>query len=241
MRNLLMWVCPLAIAATAGAAPLCVTGTLSSYESMAAACSVGSYTFSEFHFSAAGSIAVNPAAVQVQVVDTSAGQGLSFTGPFSATAGHSLDALISFLISAPVIPGETLAIQNANASGGANAQVVETVCESGVAGCGGFTPAALNAFVNPSASVLSESTTFSGLAAAGQAVQAQVMKNIIVQGGSAGTSDRASIGTVLNTLPVPGGSAGPGGGPTTVPEPDTMILLGSALVGGALLLRRRKV
>jgi hypothetical protein len=229
-KQLLMW-CPLLLLTTAAwGQSLCVDGTLAGYESLTSGCTIDGVTFSDFTFSSSGSTAPLPAASGIAVIpDTNTSDpGLEFTGPFAAAAGTDLDALIGFTISAASITSETLAMQGYGQSADGSVQVTESVCEgtlSGSGGCSGPT-ASLDVFDNASGSVSADTVSFA------DTPTVEVVKNIIVQGGATGS---AGVSVVYNTVP---GAVGVVTG-SMVPEPDSLITLGSGLVLTALLLRRR--
>jgi len=233
-KQLLLW-CPMLLLATAAwATPVCTNGTLANYESLASGCTIDGVTFANFSFSSSGSVAPLPSATDVSVAPetSTSAPGFEFTGPFGAGAGLTLDALIAFTATATSITSETLAMEGYGQSGNGSVQVVESVCEgalstSGV--CSGPS-ASLNVFDNSGGHVDSDTVTFASTPTI------DVVKNIIVQGGSAGTASSAGVSAVFNTIPG-GGGGGVGGSP--VPEPDSLITLGSGLVVTALLLRRR--
>jgi len=234
MRRKLFWLFPIVILTTASAAPLCLTGSLASYEALSGGCSVGSVTYSGFNFGSAGSVVLTANQIQVQVVSNGSGDGLSFSGPFTVGAGSSLDALISFMISASALTGQTLTMQNPVVTGGGLAMAVESACQGTFSGgsCSGATQS-LDVSATSSGSNTSASITFpSGT------TTASITKNIILEGGSAGTSSGASIQSITD-INSSNGAGGPGGGP--VPEPDTLVMmLGGALVAAALVMRRSR-
>jgi hypothetical protein len=236
MKNSLRWLLPLITAAVASASTLpCISGTLAAYEAQSA-CTVGDVTFSDFSFVGAGSVVLSPTAIQVQVVSDGSDQGLSFSGSngaFSINAGSSLDALISYLITASALTGESLSMQSPAVTGNAAAIVVESICLGTVSAngaCSGTTES-LDVSASASAANTSDSVTFPA-----GTTTAEVSKNIILLGGSSSGSG-ASIASVSNTSP--GGSGTIGGSP--VPEPGTFSLaLGAFLVATALTLRRKR-
>jgi hypothetical protein len=169
----------------------------------------------------------------VNPINDGANTGLSFQGPFGARAGTPLDLQIAFVIGSnpAVINGEALAMQGFGATGGGSVQVTESMCVGAIpasngscSGSGGMR--SLDVFDNSGGIKAFDSVSFSPVSILA------VSKDIMVQGGGAGTTSSAGVSLVINT--VPGGS--PRSGDT--PEPVTAILLGSGLLVTSLLLRR---
>src|SRR5262249_19806752 len=159
--------------------------------------------------------------------------GLSFLGPFGAGPGQTLDAFIKFVIMAPSITSEALAMDGFAARGNGTVQVVESMCLGAAqaigapcTGSGGTKT--LSVFADSTSSRSFDSVAFPAVSTI------DVTKNIIVNGGSTGTSSNAGVSIIVNEIP-----GGGGGGPGSVPEPDTLVMLGSGLVVTALFLKRR--
>ena len=176
-----------AVAAAATAAPLCITDTMSAYTASGFACTTGPLTFSDFIFLASGTAAPLPSSAGVLVVPDVA--GLNFIGPFAATAGSSLDALIRFTVTSTIpVTGEILAMLGFGASGGGAVNIAESLC----LGATCANTASLNVFANATASKATDSVAFAPVLVLG------VVKDISVLGGAAGTSSSAAVSFVAN-------------------------------------------
>jgi hypothetical protein len=207
-------------------APVCVNGTLADYESLSSGCTIDGVTFSMFDFASAGSVAPLPVAadVTVEVVDGTT-PGFAFIGPFAAGAGFSMDVMISYVVNAPSITGQSLSMQAFGQTGNGSVQAVESICE-GTLSMGGSCSgpvASLNVFDNTGGVQSFDSVTFASVSSIA------VSKAIMVLGGTAGTVSSAGVSTVFDEA----GSA------EVVPEPYPLITLGSGLILTALLVRKR--
>ncbi len=240
MRKRLLVLCSLLLlAAVAWGSPMCTNNTLQYYVMNyggSSGCALGSLTFSNFGFQSGGTVQppTSSGGVNVSTV-TGTNTGLSFDGPFGVAAGYSLDDLISFAITspAPSITNDTLSMQGFGAVGSGSVQVAESLCIGAMyasdGSCSG-TSQSLDVFANSTSQMQSATATF------GATGMVDLVKNIIVQGGTSGTSSSAGVSVVFNTTSS-GGGGFPGGG--QVPEPDTLLSLGSGLVITSLLFRRK--
>jgi hypothetical protein len=200
-------------------------------------CTIGGLTFSNFQYTSPSGL---PTEATVEVTPTNDGTniGFFFTGAFTAGAGMSADAVLSYMISSGMsaaINGAAVSLISYGASGaGATASIVEGICTTALQGNGACVPASdaysLNVFDNAGNPPVhqSDSVTF---ASATNTVF--VSKNIVEQGGMGS----ATISQFENTVQAPGGGGGPGGGP--VPEPASLFTMGSGLIATCMLLRRK--
>jgi hypothetical protein len=191
---------------------------------LASGCTVGAVTFSNFEFMGSSGVTANQ--VLVSIVNSGGKVGLEFSGPFSVSAGSAIDVLLSYVMNSANLTGADLSISNFSASGNANAQVAESLCIGGIpdssgncTGSGGTQ--SMNVFVNGNTASPTDSVSFAGV------TTVAVNKNIILQGGAAGSGSSATIGAVDNT--------------TAVPEPTSLWILGSGLIAASVALRRRRV
>jgi PEP-CTERM motif len=240
MRKQLLFVCPLLLIGTAlWGAPTCTTASLSVYDASGFNCSLGGIMFSNFSFS---NTSPPPTAAQVTVVPTTDSAGdvtLQFDGAFSAGAGESLSAAISYLASASsaIMTGESLAMTGFGQSGNGSVDIGESVCLGGAYSstgqCGGSGVDSISVYDYSA----TDMRTFDSVSFSPAQSEIDVVKNIAINGGTTGTNASATVSEVFNTTMTSGGGGGTGGGP--VPEPNTMVMMGSGLLVAALAWRRR--
>lgn len=241
MKKQLLMVCPLLlIASAAWAVPVCTTATLNVYTNNNLdnySCTLGGLTFSDFAYNSPSGLPTE-ASVSVTPVTSAGGDvGFTFDGAFTASAGTSSDAILSYQINAstPMMLGATASLLSYGASGtGASASIVEGMCTTAPSGSGACLPSgnaySLSVYDNAGHPpvVQTSSVTFSAATST-----LYVSKNIVEVGGSGS----ATISSFMNTVQTGGGAGGPGGGP--VPEPASFFTMGSALIGASMLLRNK--
>jgi hypothetical protein len=212
----------------AGAAVVpCVVATLHNYDASGFACTEGSLLFSNFSFSDSGSAALpDDKAVEVEPLR----DGFDFEGPFTASAGSSLDVILRYTISELAlcpscgITGASLAMAGFGSSGGGAVDIADTLCLGRV-----FTPdgacagklVSLNVFDN--AGVVKAGDSLTGNAPFGVV---GVVKDITLEGGG-GSASVSLIDQEASQFSV-----------APAPEMGTLLL---ALAGGGMMLAGRSV
>lgn len=240
MTKQLLLVCPaLLMTSAAWGATVCTTSALNVYTNNDAggfSCTLGGLTFSNFHYISPSGVPVETA-VQVAPTNDGTNVGFIFTGGFTAGAGSSADAVLSYQVSASTanILGASVTLNNYSATGaGALATIVEGICTTAGSGTGACLPASngysLDVYddaTHPPAKA-TDAVTFATAAST-----ITISKNIVEVGGAGS----ATISQFTNTVTLPNGAGGPGGGP--VPEPGSLFTMGSGLIGCMMLVRRR--
>src|ERR1051326_3647234 len=213
-KKILLSVAAGAILQTAAWGAACVTGTIATYEALGSAgCNIGDKTFSDFTFvSSASGGATAPTAAGVTVTPVTIGGeiGLQFNALWTAGSNQTADTTIGFDVA--VTGGGAFLIDDASTvqsssgfTGTGSASVTEGIC--GPVPC---SPTTSTTTINTAGTTqLSDHIVFSPTGSV------HAVKDIGVSGGTAGT---ASISQVIDTF-----------SQTAVPEPASILLLGSVL------------
>lgn len=242
MKIRIPFVCPLLLVASAAwALPVCTSTTLNVYTNNDAdnySCTLGGLTFSNFAYKAGNGLPTELSVNVLPTTSTAGDVGFIFDGAFSAGAGTSADALLSYQISAasPMITGSSLSLLSAGAAGaGASAAVAEGICTTMPTGAGACLPSnnaySMIAYIN--AGQTSNAGEFASVNFATAASTVFVSKNIVEVGGAG----NATISSFENTVQVGGGGGSAGGG--AVPEPASFFTMGSGLIAAAMLMRKK--
>ncbi|MGH9450928.1 MAG: PEP-CTERM sorting domain-containing protein [Terriglobia bacterium] len=199
--------------------PVCSSGALDTYVSLSSGCSVGSLLFSNFTFgaSAAGTGAILPVASGITVTPESStnNYGFIFDAALSPGAGQTQDVTIDYVVRVMSgASGITDSALSAEVNGSASATLTE--CLGGVLpACTGGTSQGLT--VN--GSQFTASNTFGSVSTVGVGADVSANPNATISG------ENIEFST---------GDTG-----TTAPEPASLLLFGSGIVGVAFLIRRR--
>lgn len=213
----------------------CVSGTLSSYEGLGATgCTVGNLAFSNFTFgaSAAGAGAILPVdtGISVTPVSSTNNAGFLFDVAIDPASNQSLNVTVDYVVR--VLSGANITDSALSVEAHGNASADMTECLGGMLpACSGGTAVGLTA--DPAN--LAVSNTFAGqtMIDAGYGISAS--------NGGAISGEQVQFSTGSDAPDGPGdpGPGDPGGGGTTAPEPASLMLFGTGILGVALLLRKR--
>ena len=197
------------------AAP-CVSGSLQDYIGLAAGCTIGGVTFSDFVEldPPAAATPITPTAINVTPLVDLSNPGFLFSLNAVAGPGEFLDAFFGFQVTDSLV-GASLAMAGASASGDGSVTAIEDVCPGAVfigVACAGA-PATLITFAIEGESQISEAVSFPAVALLG------VLADFGIDGGLEGSGELATATLRFQTA-----------GETPVPEPSSVALFGTAII-----------
>ncbi len=225
---LLLFGC-IVLMAGVGVAGVCPTTTYDNYLGSGFSCGIDDKTFFNFVYSGssnppgyglpAGSIAVTP-------ITTPQNPGFQFSGGWFASTASGIteqDSLIQYTVTVNQggnpITDLSLSIGGVSWTGTGSVLVNETACLGAVfPSCTGGQEITLSVYDSSVGSKLFDSASFAGVS------EVDVEKDITVQ---AGTNGSAAVSLVTNQFS------------ETTPEPGSLVLFGSGVLGLGALLRRR--
>jgi hypothetical protein len=194
----------------------CPSGAYSGYLSAGFTCTVGDKTFSDFGYTASGSLGLTANEIGVTPVSSGGEFGFNFFAAWNTFNGFTSDSLITYTVTAGpgfLISDAALAIAGFGASGIAQVSVADTFSNG----------QNLFVFFNPICSglnncVITDSRTFPGV------LSLDVVKDI---GLASGTGGSGHLSFVSNTV-------------SQTPEPASLALLGSSLLALGYFIRKKK-
>lgn len=214
-------------AGSALAAPMCMTNTLESYISLGSSgCEIGGSTFSGFEAlpPITGALPIMPGNISITPVQSGNMVGLDVMINSTASAREVRQALLGYMVMAPAITGTMVTLSGTSVTGGAFVTDIQNYCAGGsflpgdVTGCTGSADDSL-VILNAG----SQQAMFPAVSTL------NVVHDFTLDAFEGGT---ASGGMVMDRFTVTAG-------PEPVPEPQTYILLSSALLAIALRGRSR--
>ena len=211
------------------AAPVCVTDTLASYIGLGSTgCEVAGGTFSNFQTLTpiTGATAIPASGITITPVQSANMLGIDVMFSVTAMTGELRQALLGYMLTAPSITSNMVTVSGTSATGGGVVTDIQNYCAGGqflpgdVTGCTGSTDDAL-VVLNAG----TQQATFPGVS------QISVVHDFTLDAVGGGT---ATGGMVSDRFTVASN------GPAPIPEPQTYVLMSSALLAIALRSRLQK-
>jgi len=203
----------------------CTVTSYDQYLGPGFSCGIGDATGSNFSYSTSGSSQMPASSITVNPINTANNPGFLFNAPWGAVGTQTQNSLIGFTVTAGggnSINDLSLSMFGASTVGNGLVTVSETYCAGDTFAdlCANGTEGTLSTYLGGGLSKLNDSATF------GPVGLVDVVKSVNLLGGGSGSF--AVLGGVENQF-----------SETGVPEPGSLVLFGSGIVGLAGVLRRR--
>jgi PEP-CTERM motif len=217
---------------TTAFAGVCPSTTLDQYLGSGFSCGIDDKTFLDFSYSSSsnpGGFAIPASGVSVSPITQQGNPGFLFSAPWTVSNNSGVlmeDSLIGYNVTvnsggAP-ITDLTLAMVGFDAIGTGEITIDETYCLGGILPvCSGGTEGTLSLNYTSKGGATSQTVNFAGV------TEVSVEKDILL---TSGTNGQAAVSGVYNQF-----SEGTG----TTPEPSSIVLFGSGVLGLAAVLRRK--
>lgn len=229
MKNLLLLGASLFCFQTLSATPVCMTGTLASYESLGAGgCTIGANTLASFTTLALtfGTAAIAPGAITITPVGGTTNPELMFTLSQTASTNQTLEAIFDYMISGAAYTETTLTLSGSSETGNGDVTDTQNFCEGG-----SFGPDGVDGCTKPNGAIITDdgvqNTDQSSLASPHLL---SVTDDIIVDSGGVGSASGGTFVDQFSATPLVTGT----------PEPGTYLLLSCGITVVAVLRRRKE-
>jgi PEP-CTERM motif len=206
----------LGMVALASADPVCVTGTLATYEALSSGCTIGTNTVFDFNVPSGitGAAPITPASIEIIPSGGTTTPTLTFITSQTASNGQLIEALIDYSISGNDYMSDSIMLAGSSSSGNGAVTDIQNYClggsfdSTGVNNCSSGNTNALLLFGDGSDPISFAKTTL-----------LNVTDDFTLDGGGF-LGGSAAGGTITDSF----------GAIAAVPEPSTYLLLAAALL-----------